>query len=338
MAPDALSQVLCHLPRFHDPDLLVGFDTGDDASVYRISDDLALIQTVDIFPPVVDDPYEYGLIAAANALSDIYAMNGTPRLAMNILCLPEDLPKKYVKAILAGGYEKVKEADAIITGGHSINDKEPKYGLSVSGFAHPSEIIKNCGSKPGDILILTKALGTGILTTAVKADLITPTSYRSMIDSMARLNKRSSEMIKRFCSNESSSRASCFPNACTDITGFGLAGHAFEMANASSVMITLLTDRFPILPEAEEMAEIGIVPKGAYTNRGWLADVCRILPSASVAKADIAFDPQTSGGLLISMPEKEGMKLLSLLKSETPVAELVGYTEECKADCSIILK
>lgn len=329
---------MCHLPKFDDPNLLVGFETGDDASVYKINDALALIQTVDIFPPVVDDPYEYGMIAAANSLSDVYAMNGTPKLAMNILCLPEDLPKEHIRAILAGGYEKVKEADAIITGGHSINDREPKYGLSVSGFAHPEEIIKNCGAKPGDVLILTKALGTGVLTTAVKGDLITPSSYRAMIDSMASLNRRPTEIIRRFYQSEGASGGIRLPNAGTDITGFGLAGHAFEMAQGSGVTITLLTEQFPLLPQAEEMATMGIVPKGAYTNRNWLTDSCLILPSASVARSDLAFDPQTSGGLLISMPEKQAPALLSMLRAEIPHAAIIGYVEEAKPGSSIIMK
>ncbi|MEG1583487.1 MAG: selenide, water dikinase SelD, partial [Anaerovorax sp.] len=206
------------MPKFSDPKLLVGFDTSDDASVYLLDDETALIQTVDIFPPIVDDPYEYGQIAAVNALSDVYAMGGEPKLALNILCYPEDLPKEVIQAILQGGYEKVLEAGAVISGGHTLKDAEPKYGLSVTGFAHPKDILLNSGIKPGDVLILTKALGTGILTTAQKAGILERENYAELVKSMCTLNKYTADIMKRFAIN-----------SCTDITGFGFLGHTYEM-------------------------------------------------------------------------------------------------------------
>lgn len=309
--------MLCHLPKFSDPNLLVGFDTSDDASVYKISENTALIQTVDIFPPVVDDPYEYGQIAAVNSLSDVYAMGGNPKLALNIFCFPENLPKDVVQAILQGGYEKVQEAGAIITGGHTIQDSEPKYGLSVTGFAHPSEILVNDNVREGDVLILTKALGTGILTTAVKADLLQKGSYKKLIESMTQLNKNAAEIMKNYDIN-----------SCTDVTGFGLLGHAFEMAYGSGISIKLDHSKLPILPEAKEMAEMGIIPAGAYKNREYLDDVVLIKDNVPLSAADILFDPQTAGGLLISLPESEGVKLDAALKSAGVVSAIIGYAEK----------
>lgn len=304
------------MPKFDDPDLLVGFETSDDAAVYRISDELAIIQTVDLFPPIVDDPYDFGRIAAANALSDVYAMGGYPKLAMNILCYPEDLPADTVQSILRGGYEKVMEAGAIIAGGHSIKDHEPKYGLSVTGFVHPEKILTNSGAKPGDLLILTKALGTGIINTAAKAGLVTPSTILAAIDSMAMLNKRAYELMLGFP-----------VNGCTDVTGFGLLGHAYEMAAGSGVTIVLDAAAMPLLPQARDMASMGIIPAGAYANRQYLEPKLLADPTLPLDLLDVLYDPQTSGGLLISLPEKDAIRLLSMLKDELPCAELVGEVE-----------
>lgn len=304
------------MPKFDDPDLLVGFETSDDAAVYRISDELAIIQTVDLFPPIVDDPYDFGRIAAANALSDVYAMGGYPKLAMNILCYPEDLPADTVQAILRGGYEKVMEAGAIIAGGHSIKDHEPKYGLSVTGFVHPEKILTNSGAKPGDLLILTKALGTGIINTAAKAGLVTSKTILAAIDSMAMLNKRAYEIMLGFP-----------VHGCTDVTGFGLLGHAYEMAAGSGVTITLDAAAMPLLPEARDMARMGIIPAGAYANRQYLEHKLLAEPTLPLDLLDVLYDPQTSGGLLISLPEKDAMRLLAILKDELPCAELIGEVE-----------
>ena len=307
---------MCQLPKFDDPNLLVGFDTSDDAAVYKIDDNTALIQTVDIFPPVVDDPYLYGQIAAANSLSDVYAMGGRPKLAMNILCMPEDMEKSVLLDVLQGGYSKCKEASAIICGGHTIKDNEPKYGLCVSGFVRPDQILKNSSAAEGDVLILTKALGTGILNTALKAELITAESEKALCDSMAMLNKTAAEIMSDF-----------HVSGCTDVTGFGLMGHAHEMASGSGMTIVLESSNLPFLPQALEMAEMGIVPKGAYNNRNWIG--CSVASSRKVplAVTDIMFDPQTSGGLLIAVSENEGQQLLRRLKDSIPAAEIVGYVK-----------
>lgn len=305
--------------------MLVGFDTSDDAAVYKIDENTALIQTVDIFPPVVDDPYSYGQIAAANSLSDVYAMGGRPKLAMNVLCMPEDLDKKILLEVLQGGYSKCREADTIICGGHTIKDNEPKYGLCVSGFVHPKKILKNNMIKEGDLLILTKAIGTGILNTAIKADLISSDTEKALIESMAALNKDAALAMEKFP-----------VNSCTDITGFGLIGHAGEMAEGSGMSITIESSRVPVLPQACEMAEMGIVPKGAYNNRRWTGCSAGFAESVPLAMSDVMFDPQTSGGLLISLPEKEALKLISVLKDRIPTAEIIGYVEKFSGKTVVI--
>lgn len=318
--------MLCHLPKFSDPNLIVGFDTSDDASVYKINESTALIQTVDIFPPVVDDPYEYGKIAAANSLSDVYAMGGEPKLALNIFCFPENLPRGVVKDILQGGYEKVQEAGAIITGGHTIQDSEPKYGLSVTGFIHPNDVITNGGIKEGDVLILTKPLGTGIITTAAKASLADYNVYSKAIESMAQLNKGAALVMKDYN-----------VDSCTDVTGFGLLGHVFEMAYSSGCTVNIDHSRIPLLPGAAALAEEGIIPAGAYKNREYLKDVLCIDKKVPLAVEDCLFDPQTSGGLIISVPEKESLSLLHNLQNEIPCAEIIGYAEALN-DYSIVIK
>ena len=307
---------MCQLPKIEDSNLLVGFDTSDDAAVYKIDENTALIQTVDIFPPVVDDPYLYGQIAAANSLSDVYAMGGKPKLAMNILCMPEDMGKDVLLDVLQGGYAKCAEASAVVCGGHTIKDQEPKYGLCVSGFVHPDHILQNSSAKEGDVIILTKALGTGILNTALKADLISATSEKALYDSMAMLNKKAAEIASAF-----------HISACTDVTGFGLMGHAYEMASGSDLTMILDSSAVPLLSQAQEMAEMGIVPKGAYNNRDWIGCNVSVSRQVPLAIADIMFDPQTSGGLLFAVEESEAQHLITELKSSLPVAEIVGHME-----------
>lgn len=318
MGPDALAQVLCHLPKFTDPNLIVGFDTSDDAAVYKISDELALIQTVDVFPPVVDDPYEYGKIAAANSLSDVYAMGGVPKLAMNIFMFPEELKKDTLQAILQGGYEKVAEAGAIVVGGHTIKDPVPKYGLSVTGFVHPDKVLINNGVKPGDVLILTKALGTGILTTAEKGGMLSAAEHLAMTASMEQLNRYAAEVMEK----------ESVIHACTDVTGFGFLGHSYEMANGSGCSLHIDSAKVPALPGALDYASMGLVPANTYKNKGYLDDLVSISSSVSEDRSDLLFDPQTSGGLLIAIPEKEGASFLRRLKEAVPAAEIVGYAEE----------
>lgn len=308
---------MCSLPKFCDPNLLVGFDTSDDACVYRISDELALIQTVDFFPPIVDDPYTFGQIAAVNALSDIYAMGASPTMAMNLLCYPSSLPPDVVGAILAGGGDKVREAGAIIAGGHTIQDSEPKYGLCVSGFAHPDKILKNSGAQTGDLLLLTKALGTGIVTTAAFADLVEASAYRQAVESMSTLNKAACGVMLRY-----------HANACTDVTGFGLLGHAFEMAEGSKRSIRLFSGELPELPAARGFAEMGIVPAGAYANYEYLDDKVSYAGTVLRGTRDLLVDPQTAGGLLISVPAGEARELLAALLEQCPSTRIVGEVTE----------
>lgn len=315
MGPDALAQVLCHLPKFSDPDLLVGFDTSDDAAVYKITDELALIQTVDIFPPVVDDPYEYGKIAAANSLSDVYAMGGYPKLAMNVFCFPEELAKEHLQAILQGGYEKVAEAGALVVGGHTIKDPVPKYGLCVAGFVHPDRVLKNNGVKAGDVLILTKALGTGILTTADRGGMLSSEEHRAVVESMEQLNRYAAEVMMK----------EPVIHACTDVTGFGLMGHGYEMSDGSGLSLHINSRAIPALPGALDYASMGLVPANTYKNKGYLDDLYTIAPSVPENVEDLIFDPQTSGGLLIALPEQAAEGFLRRLRDTVPVAEIIGY-------------
>lgn len=299
---------------------MVGFESSDDACVYKISDDVALINTVDFFPPIVDDPYMFGQIAAANALSDVYAMGGSPKLAMNLLTFPNGkLPLDAVKGILEGGNDKVNEAGATIVGGHSIDDKEPKYGLSVTGFAHPDSILSNSGSA-GKLLVITKKIGTGILTTAAKVDLLTEEEETEMEQTMAFLNRYAWEAMQGLDID-----------GCTDITGFGLIGHAAEMARAGDVTLELYSHKVPVFPKALEMAELGIIPAGAYRNRDYTgADAVEFLSKDSAKDAklralmDCLYDPQSSGGLLISVDEKDVKELTERLGDKGCESSVVG--------------
>lgn len=281
--------------------------------MYRLSDTMALIQTVDFFPPMVDDPFLFGQIAAANALSDVYAMGGRPVLAMNLLCVPSCLELDIAAQILAGGASKAAEADCTIAGGHSINDNEPKYGLCVSGFVHPERVFANSTALPGDQLILTKALGTGILTTAQKGGMLNDPSFSAAVDSMRMLNKYAAEAAEGLG-----------VHACTDITGFGLAGHVCEMAEGSGVSAHLTASEIPMLPQAVEMAEMGLIPAGAYRNRDYFGARVGIGTEVSEAIADVLFDPQTSGGLLFSVREQDTQRLIDRLHQAGVIAGHIG--------------
>ncbi len=313
MGPGALSGILSKLPKFQSENLLVGFDSSDDAAVYKVRDDLAIVQTVDFFPPIVDDPYTFGQIAATNSLSDVYAMGSTPATAMNLICFPSCLPIEIMGEIMQGGYSKVKEAGAIIAGGHTIEDEEPKYGLCVTGFIHPKDVLTNSGCREGDLLILTKALGTGILSTAAKADLLSPRDYQRMVQLMTTLNAKARDAMMAVGAN-----------ACTDVTGFGLLGHAFEMADGSKKTIELYSKEMPIVPTALELAREGIIPSGAYSNRGYLEEKITVAGSVPLEVSDVLADPQTAGGLLISLPESKAKELLSRLSLVTEDARIVG--------------
>ena len=305
--------MLSKLPRITDPNVLVGIDTADDAGVYRLNDETALIQTLDFFTPIVDDPYLFGQIAATNSLSDVYAMGGKPLTAMNIVTFPIcRLAPEVLLAILSGGQQKIAEAGAVMLGGHTIDDDEPKYGLSVTGVVHPDKVLTNAGAQPGDALILTKAIGTGVLYTALKAELF-PAGVAAAAASMTQLNRYAAEVMTRFP-----------VHACTDITGFGLLGHAFELAAGSAVDLELDSRAVPLLPDAAEAAGMGLVPAGAYANRDYLKQV-NFQPEVPVNLQDLLFDPQTSGGLLISLAEDLAADLLTELHAAgVAVAARIG--------------
>ncbi len=294
----------------------MGFDTSDDAAVYKINDQLAMVQTVDFFPPIVDDPYIFGQIAAANALSDVYAMGGEVKLAMNLICFPSCLELSVMEQILQGGYSKVQEAGGIIAGGHTIEDDVPKYGLCVTGYAHPKDILANSTAKEGDLLILTKALGTGVLSTAYIGGLLPEEHYKAMCGMMTRLNKYAQQAITPVGAN-----------ACTDITGFGLLGHAYEMASGSKKTIELYSNDIPVVPYALQMAREGLVPEGAYNNMSYLEGKVTLDSAIPLELQDLLYDPQTAGGLLISLPESKACELIRRLEDGGDLARVVGQVK-----------
>lgn len=294
------------MPLVDDPNLIVGMQNSEDAGVYKLSDDLAIIQTVDFFTPIVDDPYMFGQIAAANALSDVYAMGGKPLTAMNIVCFPiKTMDISILREILKGGLEKMKEAGVTLVGGHSVEDSELKYGLSVTGTIHPSKVLTNVGAKVGDKLILTKPLGTGIINTAIKGGMATQNSIEIVTKYMASLNKRASEIMQEVG-----------VNACTDVTGFGLLGHAFEMIEGTGKGMVINASDIPILPEALNFTKMGLIPGGTYRNKEFRINKVDIDTKISPYIIDILFDPQTSGGLLIAVPEERAGELVKRLKKE----------------------
>lgn len=295
-----------------DKNLLVGIETSDDAAVYKLTEDIAAIQTLDFFTPVVDDPYTFGAIAAANSLSDVYAMGGKPTVAMNIVCFPNCLDIDMLGEILKGGADKVIEADAVVIGGHTVEDDEPKYGLSVMGIVHPDKILKNHGCKAGDVLILTKPIGTGIINTAIKAEIASKEVYNEAVKVMTTLNKYAGEIIVDYNIN-----------ACTDITGFGIMGHGYEMASASDITIKLFKDKIPVIKGAREYAEMGLVPAGTYNNKGYLENKYKLVDIPEWLE-DILFDPQTSGGLLISTPKDQVESMMERLMDLEIKSAIIG--------------
>ena len=320
-----LASLLGDMRVLSDPNLLVGFDKSDDASVYKVTEDLALVQTVDFFPPVHDDPYIFGQIAATNALSDVYAMGGEPKLALNIMAVPKDMPKDIVHEILRGGYEKAYEAGTIITGGHSILDDEPKYGLSVTGFVNPARVIKNSGAEPGDVLFLTKPLGIGILTTAAKVDMAEKESMELAIKLMTTLNKAARDVMVKYR-----------VHACTDVTGFSLMGHGLEMAQGSNVELHFEVEAINLIQEAVELARIGILPEGMYRNRSFAQDY--VDPGdVPLAIQDVLYDPQTSGGLLMAVDESDADMLFEEMKESVPYIRRIGTAEGYRGGKRIFL-
>lgn len=326
IGPSILNEVLNNLPKIPNDKLIVGFDTSDDACVYKINESTAIIQTLDFFPPMVDDPYTFGQIAAANALSDVYAMGGNPTLAMNLLCFPSCLDPNIMHEILGGGYNKVIEAGATIAGGHTIADSTPKYGLSVTGFAHPDNILTNSNAKLGDVLVITKPIGIGIMNTACKAGLLSENKIKEVSNIMTTLNKNAKEMIDGLT-----------VNSCTDITGFSLIGHSYEMANGSNKTLEIFSNDIPIISETLNYAQMGILPEGMYNNLDYLKD--KFIKSNNIKQEliDVLLDPQTSGGLLLSMPEKDAKEYLSRMEQFTPHCKIIGHVIE-KQNHSIIIK
>lgn len=322
-----MAQVLCHLPKTYDKDLIVGFDSSDDAAVYKINEEMAIIQTLDFFTPIVDDPYLFGQIAATNSLSDVYAMGGTPKLAMNIVCFPDCLDPSVLTEILRGGYDKVAEAGALLVGGHSVSDDEPKYGLSVTGFVHPSRVLTNSNAKPGDILILTKPLGLGIINTAIKGDIVDKATYEEATKIMTTLNRYAKEAMDKVKKI----------NSVTDITGFGLLGHGYEMAKGSGVTIKFNSQRIPLISNAKEYASMGLVPAGAYSNKKYIGDNVYFNDNISEVMKDILYDPQTSGGLLISVPKDLADELMLALENSPTKYGIIGEVVE-KEDSYIIVE
>lgn len=309
-----LNKVLADLPAIKHKNLLVDIDTHDDAGVYKISDDYALIQTTDFFPPVCSDAYDFGQVAAANALSDVYAMGGQVLTALNIMLFPADLPMELLKEILKGGQDKVLEAGGVIAGGHTIVDDPVKYGLAVTGFVHPGKIITNAAAKPGDKLILTKPLGTGVVIAAKKIDLAAPETYRAAVDSMKLLNKEGAVIMNKY-------GVKC----ATDITGFGLLGHGMKMADASGVTFRINAKSVPSIQQVEELIEQGCIPGAAFKNLEFVEKACFFEEGLDYNSKIRLVDAQTSGGLLICCPEEHSRDMLKDLKAGAyPDAALIG--------------
>lgn len=321
MGPATLAQVLQPFhKKINDPNLLVGFEGFDDAAVYRLNARTGLIQTLDFFTPMVDDPYTFGQIAAANSLSDVYAMGGKPLLAMNIVCFPSCLPSAVLTDILQGGLEKVEEAGALLVGGHTVEDNEPKYGLAVVGTVQPDRIITNAGAQDGDLLYLTKPIGSGVLSTALKAELIDEKVMGPCIESMRTLNKNAAEAMQRVG-----------VHGCTDITGFGLLGHLREMAAASGLLACIYVQDIPVFPGTLELAAQGILPAGLYRNRDFLREAVHISPGVKGGWRDLLFDPQTSGGMLLAVSPEKAETLEKNLENKGVAAARIGEMKSGEA-------
>ena len=316
LSPALLERVLSRLPRGENPNVLVGYDKADDAGVYRLTDDLAMVQTVDFFTPVVDDPYTFGQIAAANALSDIYAMGGKPVSALCVMAYPLDGDTDVLEQIMRGGLDKMNEAGCAIIGGHSVADPEIKFGYAVTGTISPARILTNAAARPGDSLILTKRLGTGVITTALKRGTAAEADVAGAIESMRTLNRRASEIALRFRTH-----------AITDITGFGLMGHGREMALASGVTLEIDSFSLDFLPGALEAAKAGNIPGGLVRNREFASSCVEIQAKLSPEQEALLYDPQTSGGLLIAVDASDSRPLIVVLRDTGTHASLIGRVE-----------
>lgn len=295
-----------------DDKLLVGIETSDDAAVYDLGNDNLLITTLDFFTPIVDDPYTFGLIGAANSLSDVYAMGGYPKMAMNIVCFPNCLHPSILQEILRGGFDKMMEAECLCVGGHTVQDDEPKYGLSVSGFCHRKDLLRNSSANEGDLVIMTKPIGTGVLTTAIKAGFAKQNEIDEVVKSMSTLNAFGLKAIEQGGG----------ATAATDITGFGLAGHLIEMLDGADLSCDLYTDKLVAIKSAHDYAQMGLVPKGTYDNKKYFSN--RYESTHNDYIDDLVFDPQTSGGLLITADEKRANKIMQALKDSPYPGAIIG--------------
>ena len=320
MCQEDLAQVLRHLPKFDDPNLIFGYDTVGDAGVYKISDDIAIVQTVDILTPIADDAFTFGEIAAANSLSDLYVIGAKPITALNIVGFPAKLDLTYLGKIIQGGSELVKQAGAVILGGHTIKDEDLKYGLAVTGIVHPAKLITNENCQPGDVLILTKPLGTGVISTALKKKQASDDAVEKINQSMKTLNNIASETMVKIG-----------VNGCTDVTGFGLLGHALQLAQASDVSLKIDSKKVPIFDEAIEYASKGFYPGGTLKNEKFVRPSIEVKSSVEKTEYMLLCDAQTSGGLLISVEESKGEKLLNALRKKgVGSAEIIGEVTEKK--------
>jgi selenide, water dikinase len=313
LSPKILDQVLARIPRWPNENVLVGYDTADDAGVYKLTPGCALVQTVDFFTPMVDDAYTFGAIAAANALSDVYAMGGQPISALSILAFPAKGDLDELAEILKGGAEKIHEAGGAVLGGHSVRDEELKFGYAVTGTIHPDRIKTNAGARPGDALVFTKRIGTGVITTALKKGIARESDVQAAVDSMLKLNRETCEAMLAFD-----------VHGCTDVTGFGLIGHAREMALASKVTLEIDPRRIQFLPGAMEYAKQGAIPGGLNNNREFASSCVELSVEGSSEFEALLYDPQTSGGLLIALPERDAARL----ETKLPDAYRIGQVTE----------
>lgn len=323
-----MTQVLRDLPKTNDPNVLVGTETHDDAGVYKLTEELAIVQTLDFFPPVVDDPFIYGQIAATNALSDIYAMGGVPKTALNLVGYPDDkIGFEWLGEIMKGGAERCTAAGVSIIGGHSVRDQEIKYGLAVTGIIHPGKILTNASAKPGDKLVLTKPLGTGFVTTAHKAEACPPETFQAAVQSMIQLNDIGRDVMLEFGAH-----------SATDITGFGLAGHAFEMAGGSKVTIIIEISKLPLIPGAEKLAHKPYLTRASVTNAAYVAGGLKIEGKPDPTRMEFFYDAQTSGGMLISVPADKAEALVESARTKGAATTcIIGSVVE-PADKSLILR
>jgi selenide,water dikinase len=317
LAPGDLAQVLSNLPKQNNENVIVGFETADDAGVFRLNDETALVQTVDFFTPVADDPEIYGQIAAVNSLNDIYAMGGTPLSALSLVCFPQKGDWEILGQILLGGQRMLNSENVVVLGGHSIDDQEMKFGYAVTGIIHPKEVIKNSESKPGDVLVLTKAIGTGVITTGIKFGKASEKAMEAALKTMTTSAREASKEMQRIG-----------VNACTDITGFGLLGHAFEMAKASHVTFKIESEKVPLLPDILELIKQKMLTRGDRNNRIYVGETVRIDENVSPAMQSALYDPQTAGGLLISLEESKAQSLIKNLDSAVIIGKVEEFSEK----------